>query len=236
MKKKLRILAAATAMTLLTGCIAETYPLTEEEQNMIAEYAAGVLLRNDEGYTQPLITPTPIPATLTPTPEPSKPGENATPTPKPSGDTGSSGGGAYENQNLVSFRDVFGIEGLDVSYQGFQCMDQYQPAKGTVIRPEKGKQLVFVFLLLTNTLSDSLSIDLGAKGMSYRLDCNGDSFVKPEITVLEDDILYYSTVLSPEQKKEVFLVFQVKEGVEISGANLIASGDDVTAILPLTAN
>ena len=49
--KRRMILAALLLSVLLTeGCLLEIHPLTEEEQNIIAEYAADVLLRHDENH------------------------------------------------------------------------------------------------------------------------------------------------------------------------------------------
>ena len=54
------ILAALLLSVLLTeGCLLEIHPPTEEEQNIIAEYAADVLLRHDENHVgAALLSPT----------------------------------------------------------------------------------------------------------------------------------------------------------------------------------
>ena len=95
MRKRVWMAAAvaAASLVILNGCLADTYPLTEEEQNIIAEYAAGVLLRSDSSYTQALISPTPTPS---PTPAPS-------PTPEPTtapGDKGNSGSGKGDKDKV----------------------------------------------------------------------------------------------------------------------------------------
>jgi len=76
LKKRLLLSLAVVSMFGLTGC-ASSIRLTENENNIVAEYLAGVLLSQQRSYDQALIepspTPTPVP-TVTPTPtSPEKP-------------------------------------------------------------------------------------------------------------------------------------------------------------------
>ena len=75
--RQIRFLCAVLAVSVLslTGC-ADIKNLSEEQENEIVEYAAGVLLQNSDKYPYRLIakeekevteTPTPMPATPTPT-------------------------------------------------------------------------------------------------------------------------------------------------------------------------
>ena len=69
--RQIRFLCAVLAVSVLslTGC-ADIKNLSEEQENEIAEYAAGVLLQNSDKYSYRLITKEEKEVTETPTPMP----------------------------------------------------------------------------------------------------------------------------------------------------------------------
>lgn len=236
MKKRILWGIAAAGMLLLTGCVAETYALTEEEQDIIAEYAATVLLRNDENYyTEALLSPTPTPTPLptsTPTPTPVP---TAAPTPT-GGSTGASGNrGEAEIQANADLNQVFGLAGLRVEYIDYQLMDVYllENNSSVMLRASEGKQLLVVNMRVKNTAGILQEFDFGGQSISYQLDCNEKNFVRPELTVLEEDMLYMTIQLMPGEEKDCLLVFQVGQDSDLSDANLIVSRGDYTAIVSL---
>ena len=52
-KRRMILAALLLSVLLIQGCLLETHPLTEEEQNIIAEYAADVLLRHVGNHAHP---------------------------------------------------------------------------------------------------------------------------------------------------------------------------------------
>lgn len=234
MRKKVLSAAAALSLVLLTGCMGETYPLTEEEQDIIAEYAAGVLLRNDESYTQALITPTP-----TPSPEPTP-----TPTPGPTAAVeDGKGGGHRENGdggNTVTgnaaLNEVYGLEGLLVEYDGYETVDSIteENAAGTyAVMADDGKVLLKVNFTLTNTAGIEQSFDFGAQGISYQLDCNEKKFLQPKITGLEQDMLFRKITLAAGESSRGCVIFDISSEVSPEDCNVIVFKDDRTSILVL---
>lgn len=230
MRKKI-LLAAAASLVLLNGCMGETYPLTEEEQDIIAEYAAGVLLRNDEGYTQALVTPTPTPSpepTLTPTPEPTAAaGEDET-----GGSHGGNGGGDNTVTANAALNEVYGLEGLLVEYDGYELLESISEENGTyLVSAEDGRMLLKVNFVLTNTAGIEQSFDFGAQNINYQLDCNEKKFLQPKITGL--DMLFLNITLAPGGSSKGCIIFEVSSTVEPEDCNVIVSRDTYTSILAL---
>lgn len=235
MKKKVLLGLAAAGMLFMTGCIADTYALTEEEQDIIAEYAATVLLRNDENYAEALLSPTPTPTpipTMTPTPTPTP-----TPAPTPQGGSTSAAGRGEEAeiQANADLNQVFGLAELQVEYSDYQVTDSYslKDNQSFIIRADAGKQLVIINVSLENTAGILQAFDFGGQAITYHLDCNEENFARPEITVLENDLLYMTVELAPGEKKEAVLIFQTGQAADLSDANLIVSRGDYTAIVSL---
>lgn len=234
MRKKVLLAAAAVSLVLLTGCMGETYPLTEEEQDMIAEYAAGVLLRNDESYTQALVTPTPTPSpepTLTPTPEPTVMGG----TDETGGSHKGNGNGNTVTEN-AALDEVYGLEGLLVEYDGYEVLDSVMEENGTdtyVVPAEDGKMLLKVNFILTNTAGIEQSFDFGVQDIRYQLDCNERRFLQPKITGLSQDMLFRKITLSAGESSKGCVIFDISLKADAKDCNVIVSRGDRTSILAL---
>ena len=231
MRKRVWMAAAvaAASLVILNGCLADTYPLTEEEQNIIAEYAAGVLLRSDSSYTQALISPTPTPS---PTPAPS-------PTPEPTtapGDKGNSGSGKGDKDKVeenATLEDVYGLAGLSVTYDGFEVLDKVEETGGYVVPYEKGKKVVKINFTLKNTAGIEQTFDFSKHSINYQLDCKEKNFIPPMITALAGDMLYMETTLSAGESCEGFVLFRIPEKAEENLRNVIISRDSYTSIVAL---
>ncbi len=231
MKKRIWIAAAAAASLItLNGCLAETYPLTEEEQNIIAEYAAGVLLRSDAAYTQALLTPTP-----TPLPSPS-PELTKAPTPTLAEKDDGKGNGSKEDSEVKensSLNDVYGLEGLLVEYDSYEVADQIKETGGYVVPFESGKKLVKLKFTLTNTAGIDQVFDFSKQNINYQLDCKEKSFIAPMITALSGDMLYMKATLAPGESCDGYVIFRIPEKAKSKINNVIISRDSYTSIVSL---
>lgn len=229
MRKKIMLAVAAASLVTLTGCLAGTYPLTDEEQDIIAEYAVTVLLRNDENYTQALITPTPTPEVL-PSPTP-------TFSPKPTGTEDGKGGGSKKPGTEVtenaSLSEVYGLEGLSVAYDGYQIVDTLKENSGYIVRAQKGKKLLQVDFTLTNTAGITQEFDFFGQDISYLLDDGGNKSIPAKITGMGIDMLSMETELAAGASCAGCVVFEVPEKWEPDGKRVIVSRDTYTSVTKL---
>lgn len=244
MKKKIKwIPFLLSAMFILQGCLLDTYPLTDDERNKIAEYAACVLLRNDKyfNYTS-IITPTPMP---TPTDMPMPTAEpDASPTPtvkvdEPQGGTGVQTESDNKNENIkknVSLTEVFGLAELEFEYSDYQICDQYKGLESIgdyVVMAGQGKQLVVVEFTVKNTAGIAQEVNFATLGVNYQLDAGETAFAQPQITLFTEDMQYMNESISAGDIKKGIIVFQIKKDADLSGANIIVSREDVSSILKL---
>ena len=77
-----KLMGISIMLCMLTGCL-EATPLTDEEMDVAAEYAASLLLKYDKHYDTPLYYTEEREVRLTPTPTPTPPSEVAQNTPAP---------------------------------------------------------------------------------------------------------------------------------------------------------
>ena len=230
MRKRVWIAAvAAASLITLNGCLADTYPLTKEEQDIIAEYAAGVLLRSDASYTQALISPTPIPS---PEPTPS-PTPGPTDAPENKGDGNKGKGDISQVEENSSLSDVYGLEGLLVEYNSYEIADQIKETGGYLVPSESGKKLVKLKFTLTNTAGIEQIFDFSKQSINYQLDCKEKKFISPIITALTGDMLYMETTLAPGESCEGYVIFRIPEKAESEISNVIISRDSHTSIVSL---
>ena len=140
----------AVSVLSLTGC-ADIKNLSEEQENEIAEYAAGVLLQNSDKYPYRLITkeekevtetPTPMPATPTPT---SAAAQGVRRTTGIAAGTDSSCTGRFQKE--VSLDDLYHLKGVSILYTSYRLADKYGSSQ---IRAEQGKKLLVAEFSLKN--------------------------------------------------------------------------------------
>lgn len=231
MKKKVLFAVTALSMLLLPGCLADTYDLTNKEQDIIAEYTAAVLLRNEKTYTQALITPTPTPTPqVTPSPVPTKAADSEPGSKRPSGS-----GNASETIDTISasLSEVFGLAGLEVEYSGYSVMDSFSDGSGSayIVRPKDGNQLVKVDLKLVNTAGIVQEIDFGSLNMNYRLECKESKSVGPQITAA--DLLHLKAEIPANDSMDVYLIFEIGKDVASDGSKLTITRDKLTSVISL---
>lgn len=227
LKKRLLLVLAVVSMFGLTGC-ANSIRLTENENSIIAEYLAGVLLSQQKTYDQALIEPSPTPIpTLTPTPlEVSKSNQDS--------DKGSSSGSQSSSnvQANADFTEVIGIKNLTIEYTGYDMVSNFSDEYFS-LDASKGKQLMVIKFDVKNTSKNAVRFQLADADIQYQLDINTGTIVKPQLTFMLNDLRYIDIEIGGKEVKETIVIFEVPKKQEIKTANLIISKDEKTAIVKL---
>lgn len=222
-RRTIGFFAGVCCILLLGGCY-EPLAITDAEMDMVAEYAAGVLVEHGTQTKEKLLnreeqeiakqlsaTPTPRP-----TSEPVKPTEGldedsangeksptkeATPAPT-----------AVPDNTELTMQDLTNLLDKDnffFRYTGYQMTSIYQGAGELFAAAGEGKQLIVLEFEVTNQSSEKAVLELNkgaSKRFIYTLRMGGTS-VKPSLTLLQEDLYtsYQMEYAAGETKKGVII-------------------------------
>lgn len=218
----------ALAMISLTGC-ASVKDMSEDHADLVAEYAAGVLLRYSDTYERRLITKKQAEkegdteaelASSQPSVSPSaSPSASATasatasasPSVSPDGEPTQS-----SEQTNTELSDLFGIKGVTFTYDSYEFTNAYGTSQ---IRADDDECLMVVTFIVKNTTGKKKKIDLTDRnqlegGMQYELDVDGSKY-EPGLSIIENGGLnFLSTTLGPRKSEEAVLIYRMSKDKE----------------------
>lgn len=240
LRKYIGMFVGVCTLTLFAGCY-EPLDITNSEMDMVAEYAAGVLVKHGTKATDTLLnrkeqevafaelaTPTPRP-TLPPAKGDKDPssdntqnneqGDKSTATPKPTATP------VAENSELTmqDLTDLIGKGDFFFEYTDCETTMLYQGSGDLFAAAGEGKQLVVLKFKVTNQSSTgaTLMLNKGAsKEFVYTLRI-GNRTVRPSLTLLNEDFYTsYEATYEPGETKNGVLVFECGKDVVLENAVL----------------
>ena len=225
MKKRIVVAGLSMALCLLCGCL-EATPLTDAEMDVAAEYAATMLLKNDDKYSTPLYYVGVVPEEeleqkLTPTPTPTvapiitqKPSGNnannsghntvkATPTPTP---------GLYNSEETKKqLNEIIAVENISISCEGFEVLDSVVSNDYFSLKAKEGRKYVVTQFKLKNNTAQELIFDASEKGLEYTLDINTGTISRVSLSMLQNDLQYMPINVPANGEAEAVLVFEIAD-------------------------
>lgn len=222
MKKLWCLLAVLVLSVTLTGCGVE---LSEEENRVIAEYAADLLLKYDRDYTSSLVEEE-VPATEQTTQAPSTDSttevtteEPSTQPPQESSSTESPASedttGSSDAAGEIDIGKIVGMENISITYNQCMFLDRYpsidQDGAFIYLEADPGYQLVVVKFDIANTAEQDIAVDLLNTDIDYKLVYNKTKAASPMLTILMDDLGTYENVVPAGNEQAAVLVFQISK-------------------------
>lgn len=233
MKKFFKIisvyLASLLCMVTLCGCsIIPSISLNSEQNALVSEYAAGLLLKYEKGHKNGLqrvddmdfevlnIVPTPTPL---PTPEPEEPiveivSENDDAV--VSDDEHKSN--PETELSTVPLNEIFGFQNAQLNFAGGEICDEYPTISDDIafsMSATLGNKLLILHFDLYNPSSEDLLCKTNLDGYKVRVLINETDKIRAEISLLQNDLINFERVLSPGENDDVVLVFEVPENTNI---------------------
>lgn len=221
MKKKTVAVMSIMAL-LLSGCGGDFPDLTDEQAEVIGEYAAVTLLKYDANSRSRLVDLAQVEEEPVEENEPvvEKKPEVAEPEPSKEPETEQSSApkqseSTVEVENMVASMEEF-LElpdGVFVSYKEYEMCQSYQE-EGSLyfaLEASEGKQILVVKFDLRNEASETREINLLDRRDNYRLTVNGTYTRTALMTLLANDLSTYIGTLEPGTSQEVVLLIEVDE-------------------------
>lgn len=244
MRKIGTFLCGIMAAVFLTGC-GSMPDLTQEETELISEYAVGVLLKYDTSNSRRLMdtsaydnetseTDETIDETLE-QPEEEQPAVE-------SADETEVIDVSQDEETVVNIpptiESYYGIQDVIFQYNGYELTDSYPSAvEGadlffTMDAAENAELLVLKFLA-TNTSGSDITLNMMDYGARFRISVNGGTSKGALATMLLNDMQTYDEVLPAGSTVELISITEVPQGTSIDSIGFILRGNGENATMVL---
>ena len=204
------VAAAASSACLLCGCGTAMYELTDEEQDIIVQYAAHALAKYNIYQKDG----------LTNAPEEEDTQETASEQTTEKQETETESGDSQSTQTAGSDAGQTGDQSkkighgtdLNVSLAGAELMDTYQTDETYSVTAPAGKTYLVMKFTVTNPGTEPVAVDSLDYGPEFSVK-TGDTEASAELTILPNDFSTYQGNIDAGQTIENVLLFAVPDSV-----------------------
>lgn len=240
MKRKLKsCIICFFAGACLVGCGNAIPDMTQQEQEMIVEYAASKVLEYDKNSDSKLMT-LELEQEVVEEVAPANEGEQRDEIPDlleaEDADVtiiDNTEDGA-ENQN-VPIETFFQLEGVEIAYNGYETTSSY-PTENTedtyfYMSATDGMQLVVLNFLVKNVTNEDVELDIAGIKPRFKIEINGVT-KNALTTLLLNDMSYYKGTIQAGENVELVLVCEmpVEENIDPFFTLIMKSVDDTATI------
>ncbi len=239
MKKIKFLLCGLGIACIVTGC-GRTVELTEEENEIITEYAVGLLLKYDKYYNNHLVelteetdTAETQPEEEEPLPEENNDTEETEVSDTPVVDV------AEEEPQASSIEEFYGIEGIGFQYSGYELQNEYpqvtedSPELAFAMEATSGMKLLVLKFQVVSLNGVDTELNMMNYGTKVRVSVNGESPKSALSTMLLNDLQTYKGIIGPAGPVELAAVVEVPDGTNVESLSIILRNDTdkVTLVL-----
>lgn len=225
----------------MTGCGNEIPEMSEEESAMVSNYAATLLLKYDSGYQTKLLNQEQLEqeeqmqkqiqeeaqrlAALEAEKEAKKQEEEQA--------KESEGQSSVENVTYVNPAEFLGLDGISISYNGVEYLDQY-PKDGEDLyfatTATEGCKLAVVHLGLSNQTSEVRNADVFSTNARFKVSFNDGDYHSIMSTLFTEDFSVFNGEIQPGESVDTVLLMELKEEdcVDVNALNLYIKCNDQT--------
>lgn len=231
-KGKVLGLFAMSAM-LLTGCVDSMPELTAEQSEMVAEYAAGLILKYSPKYDYKIVSEEEVAAAkaaMQETDETVAGGETETEQAQTESADNPASTGAQEESpaeteetvvaEVVSSADIdlaaeLGIDDVIIRYQSFELCDSYpQNNTGFCVDAAQGKKLLVIHFDIEGSPEEDVNCSFFEYGLGIRMRINDTGSVPALSTMIPNDLISFMDAVPAGETVDTVVVAEVEETTE----------------------
>ncbi len=214
----------------LTGCT-KVIDLTDEETQLIAEYAAELLLKYDINYVDRIdegekkekeLLSEEMQTTQETTQMPPEQVQESIEVLEQNEEQQRTESDAEvekpDAQIETDVAKILGFEDVTITFRDYVVVDKYpatdEQGEFIYLEASQGYQLLVLQFDVKNTTSDIVNLSLIDEEVDYKIVCNETKAAKPMLTILMNDLGTYEANVQPDTQEEAVLIFQVSDGMK----------------------
>lgn len=238
--KLIKGMVTIAAVVLLTGCGNKIPQMTDEQQALVVEYAADVVVRHDKNYSGKLVElsieqrlpeeEATMEKQMPETESPSVPENIDIEEP------------VYEVQEQTQIEDIASFLKMDtvkIDYAGYEVDDFYPNESESenfffAMNATEGNKLLILKFEVENISGAETELDIAQSNVKFKIEVNGEK-KNALTTMLLNDLAYYQGTVAPGESVELVLTCEIpdQQAGEISSLALIMKSVDNTATISL---
>ena len=240
-------LCGITAAILMTGCGSVMPDLTEEETEIISEYAAGVLLKYDRVHGGRLMSEAEYEM------EENKKAEReaaASAAEQQNEEENAAEESAASDTEVVdvsqdaevvvpsTIEEYYDIQDITFQYTGYELTDSYPSDSEEdnvffAMDATEGMQLLVLKFTATNVSSADQTLDMIGYGVRFKVSVNGGSGENVLSTMLLNDMQNYKRVITAGTGTELVSIVEVPQATTVESIDFILRGDAGNSVINL---
>ena len=220
-KKIASVLVICNMFLLLTGCTNQIPEMTEEQNMLVTEYAAGLLLKYHADYEGRLVDtsvpPEEIPV-LQEMPVQDVVSDNTTVESPITDSTVSSNTVEEVAKPSLTIAQVLGVDGFDIVYRSFEVCDNYPSTESSPeelffsMKAGQGNKLLVLKFDITNVAAQENMLDtLSMTELDCEILINGSKTQRAYVSMLENDFMAINRNFAVGESYEAVVVTEMPE-------------------------
>lgn len=253
MKRKINgMIGILIGVVLLSGCGTKFPELSEEQNQQVAEYAVGLLMKYDEKHESRLLNEVQLEkelsrlktlaerkAQLAEADQARKQAKEEEQRQKeealentPVANASETAGGSQPA--AMYMEDFFGLEGIQIRYAGYSVEETY-PSSGDglyfMVQANSGQKLLVLSFAVSNVMETEQQLDMISLKPQFKVAVNQDNAQYALSTLLADDLANYRGAIQPGETITLVMIAQIPAEMseQISNIEVVMKNDTNSA-------